>query len=322
MTKPHFFYLAGTSFLINIFELNIFSQFVSFPGTTIKGLNGQTAYWDGIVANNPFPSLLNPDAWEAKTIGYPAALFPGYTHPYVVNAPTVGSANIGANRLWNAIHALPSGTPYCLGGYSQGAFSCTLVMQAMRAASSPKLADFKGAVMWGNPCREQDVTWPAFGGYPGGLWSGSLDVEGSTTGGHGIFPSFLRMTNTPETWFEFVGGRTDVIDIVNSVSSTTQLGTAMTNFINQFMALDLAGITGTVFTNLNLILPVIEVLGYKGHGAYADQPPPLYAADAPTSYQLALEYLESIALGLSTAPIVVPPTTTAGWSTTLVPPAA
>lgn len=329
MTKPHFFFVTGTAFLVNMFELNLFSTQIFPPAvpTTVNGLNGKTIIADGTVVNDPFPALLNADAWTVKKIGYPAALFPAIDPLWTIGNPTIGSVNSGINRLWEAIHALPQGTPYAFGGYSQGALVCSLTLKALRDNSSAKLADLKGAVMFGNPAREVNKTFPAFSSYPGGLYSGGFDAPGSTTGGHGIFPSQYRLTSTPETWFEFIGGRVSLEDPVTAVTSTTSIGNFVQQAAGQLLTLDAAGLLNTLLSpSLLNALQAAATAGFDGHAAYSVEPPIGYAANAPTSYQIALEYLEGIATSLATAPILLPttPTTTAnaGWSTTLIPPAA
>lgn len=327
MTKPHFFYCTGTAFIVNLFELNLFSTQPDPVPRTIAGLNGKTVNWDGLVVNDPFPALLNSDAWTVKKIGYPAAAFPAIDPLWVLGNPTVGSVNTGINRLWEAIHALPQGTPYVLGGYSQGALVSSLTLKALRDNNSAKLSDLKGAVMFGNPAREINKTFPAFGDYPGGLYSGGWDAPGSTTGGHGIFPSQYRLTNTPSTWFEFIGGRESLADPITAVTSGTSVGTLVVEAAGALLSLNVGALLNTLLSTprRNAVVAMSEY-GFAGHSAYGVEPPIGYAQDAPTSYQIALEYVGSIAATLATAPILLPttPTTTAnaGWSTTLVPPAA
>jgi len=66
----------------------------------------------------------------------------------------------------------------------------------------------------------------------------------------------------------------------------------------------------------------IEQLAGGGHVTYSASPPYGYAG-TETAYQLAIKHLNSLALQFATSPSVLPPTaSTAGWSTTLVPPAA
>lgn len=74
--------------------------------------------------------------------------------------------------------------------------------------------------------------------------------------------------------------------------------------------------------------PVTDAIGQTvqlpggGHTAYAALPPYGYSG-TETAYQLAIKHLNSLALQFATSPSVLPPTSsTAGWSTSLIPPAA
>jgi hypothetical protein len=58
-------------------------------------------------------------------------------------------------------------------------------------------------------------------------------------------------------------------------------------------------------------------VGAAGHIGYPLLPPPGYASNAPTSYQIALEYLDGLGRDAGTAPIVIPQTAARGWSTRL-----
>lgn len=316
MSKIHFFQANGTSNLLSFFGAPVVGINLGTETKTIKGLNGQSAQWDGNAATDPFPSFLNPDAWEVKVVGYPAAIFPA-------NA----SIDFGVTQLSKLITDLPAGTPFCLGGFSQGGAVCSKVLTLLQAGTlgAGRLADMKAAVMFGNPCRKTDWKWPAFGGYAGGLESGSWDVAGSTTGGHGAFPASMRLTNPPERWFEFGGGRVHKVDPICGTGDSNA-GQAVTTFAGNVFSFPFASVIGAVLntTTRNAILALLDAAG--GHGAYGTEPPPGYAANAPTSYQIALEYLESIAAAEAVAPILLPPeptsALTSGWSTSLIPPAA
>lgn len=321
MNKIVFFWASGTAYAIDLFGIPFIGVPTGIPPVTVYGLNGQSAQWDGWPATDPFSSFLNPDAWTVKHVAYPAALFPGDS-----------SLTKGVNNLKLQISALAPGTPFCLGGYSQGAAVCTQVLKELQTGSlTSRMTDFKGAVMFGNPCRKTDALWPAFGQYQGGLWSGSWDVANSTTGGRGCFPASYRATSVPETWFEFVGGRAANgnirIDWINSTGDSSQ-GSILTNWLADALELDLPQIIAAGFnqTITNVLHLTVGGNVFDGHGAYAGAPPPGYSSTAPTSYQIALEYLESIAAENAVAPILLPssPSTTnsAAWSTTLIPPAA
>lgn len=306
----HFFWASGTANLLAFFGAPVGAIPTGAAPTTVYGLNGQSVQWDGWPGTDPFPTFLDPNIWTVRTVNYPAAIFPAWD-----------SIQTGVTELENMITALPAGTPFCLGGYSQGAAVCSLILGKLQAGElgPTRLADMKAATMFGNPCRKENWTWPAWGGYPGGLFSGAWDIAGSTTGGRGAFPANLRLTNPPERWFEFVGGRTDQYDPVNSTGNSP-FGIAMTDIAGQTLGLPLQDI---INLGVGAVSAIYAFLTFKGHGAYATQPPPGYAADAPTSYQIALSYLNSVAAQFATAPLVLPPASpTAGWSTSLIPPAA
>lgn len=307
MVKPAFFYATGTSYVIDLYERRQPWNTIGYSGAvTVNGINGKTALWKGGVNNDPFPSLLDPDKWTVKKIGYPATAF-----------PMRASISAGVSLTVAAIKALPAGTPFCLGGYSQGAAVMSLVMRnylQTTSSISSRYSDFKGATMFGNPCRQTNKLWGPFKTYAGGSFSGSWDNFGSTTGSHGCFPSNMRMTNTPASWFEFVGGRNDNIDIVSCCGDTTN-GTNFVACADDLIDLSF-GVLATVLLSpaKQTAVKACLAFGAAGHQSYPFYPPPGYSPESPTSYQIALEYLDSIADSLATAPAVLPPTSTAGWS--------
>ena len=71
---------------------------------------------------------------------------------------------------------------------------------------------------------------------------------------------------------------------------------------------------------------VFSWLGGNGHTTYPFVPPFGDPDNGLTAYQIALKFLTAKANEYATAPILLPSTptstTSAGWSTTLVPPAA
>lgn len=245
MAKVSFFYANGTSYAINILELGISidnggiirlggwalngpnipstaisRRTLSNPNTSlttggIYGLNGKTYRWNGGPANDPFPQMLNPDVWNATRISYPAS--------------TLGmgpSINTGITQTIAAIRKTAPGTPFALGGYSQGAAVMSTVYNEIRNTTGSLYSrrnDFIGGVMFGNPRRQLN-----YRGEIGGTWSGAWDVPGSTTGGHGSFPAtgtWARLgtgatgnpTCDPTKWIEF----TAPDDIFSSTGDST-----------------------------------------------------------------------------------------------------
>lgn len=319
MAKPTFFWANGTSYIINLWDLHWFptSGLGNKKSVTIKGINGQSAVWNGNVANDPFPGLVDPSAWNVVKVSYPAAIFPAFG--------TNGSITKGVAAVVKGINALPKGTPFALGGYSQGAVVMSLILKQMLSGSlTSRYADFKGAVMYGNPCRLVDDIWPAHNGLAGGSFSGAWDNPGSTTGGGGCFPAPYRLTSTPDEWFEFSGGRLNNHDPVTS-NSTSGVGGDFIALNGELLDNGLGVLLELPF-HLNWLTALNNLPSGEGHGSYPHQAPPGYSSSDPTSYQIGLGYLESIAKELAVAPIILPTTTTTtttpGWSTTLNPPAA
>jgi hypothetical protein len=335
-SKVHFFYANGTNFLFNIMEIGFSVDIrgrVSFGGggedaftfASVPGLEGKTAAWDGLPANDPFPSLLDSKLFDVSRIRYPAASF-----------PMGASITAGIEETIDQINALPPGKPFCLGGYSQGAAVMSGVYNELRYGSlTSKLPQFLGAVMFGNPRRQQNHR-----GIVGGDWSGGWDIPDSNYDGRGSFPAtgpFARLQNCGDEWVEF----TNPGDIFSSTGSSAT-GINWTTANNTFLDLNLGSIVNYFATGLiGSILAAVELafsiagienvfidaegkevsIAGSGHTAYPFVPPPDDPFNGATSYQIALAYLEALAYGWVTAPVAVNPRT-AGWSTTLLPPPA
>lgn len=338
MPKPTFFYATGTSYLLSIIPqaLGLGGAIGDFPGITIPGYNGRNGYLKGPIANDPMPSMLDPYKWNAVKINYPAATFP--------MLPSIGA---GVGFTVRAINALPKGTPFALGGTSQGAGVMSLVLKNHLQTNNgtpftgflpdirSRYADLKAGVMFGNPARQTGKTWAAFKSYPGGIRCASNSNPNATgvTQSCGAFPAEYRLTNTPSYWYEFTGSREDAIegaiannpmdeitkatlrgfggdsrvDIVTCIDPNSTNGALFIEAAGIFLsnnavglALDLAatvlllgGHTGSE-TKINA-LQAIGAFGNAGHVMYVAAPPNGYPPTAPTSLQIALEYLDMIA---------------------------
>lgn len=239
-TRPRFYYAGGTSHFFNFgvfvtgldpsdltqayINLGIFN--ISAAGITttrpsvnlgnVAGLDGKTFLWNG---DDPFPKLLDSDLWETKSVPYPAS------------AAFIGpSIDIGAAWVMADIATTPPGTPFALGGYSQGAAVMSRVYQETRAGLlMDRRQDLRAMITFGNPMREEGHTFPKSSGY-----SGSIDIPDPTygtsvTGGHGCFPSldsmsifdpyvsrFARLQNTDNFVWDFTMPNEIISGIGNS----------------------------------------------------------------------------------------------------------
>lgn len=327
--KVAFFYLHGTDPLVLQFIqwLGQFQNAARIGLLTVPGINGITATWqDGSPRNDAFPNLLDPNIFEAKKIGYPA-----------LAVPMSVSIEIGITNLVKAINALPRGQKFMIGGYSQGAVVASSVELMLRSGGSlfsSRGADYLGGVCFGNPRRQLN-----YRGEVGGTWSGAFDVPGSTTGGHGSFPTtgpYARLTGCNATkWIEL----TEENDIFSSVGDSTK-GLNWTSGNSAFLTLPLvdalnalANIGDILDTALNiggLALSYVDGIGRaftfpgNGHAAYPWRPPP--GETGMTSYQVAASWLtgkaNAYAVGSDVLPATPTSTSTSGWTTTLIPPAA
>lgn len=352
MTKIPFFYCQGTSWPFNfLFDLGYRdAPFLSGgpPSTysrVIKGLNGTTVRWNCSPPDDPFPYMLDQSIFQSVRMRYPASMF-----------PIAQSVVSGVSRVTAAIKEIPSGVPFGLGGYSQGALVMTLtarkgLLPGTTGELEPWRNQFMAGIMFGNPCRATNHR-----GEIGGTYSGGYDVPNSTSGGHGIMPltgPFARLSSAPAHWIEFA----QKDDVVTSVGDSA-LGTGISAIADAVF-----GLTGSAFVgfdllgfiaNLGNLLPaackLIEVagqnlthidatgtyfsdLGGNGHTAYALMPPTgndgqndLSGFGGMTSFQLGLQYLTDKAGQYGASPSVLPASgggnaaAATGWSTKLTAP--
>jgi hypothetical protein len=341
VSKVAFLYTIGTTYLTASMA-KAADLVPTVPGSgnsaLVAGLNGVTAVWGGGPPADPFPSLLDPNIFDAKKVFYPAA-----------GLGMGASIDAGIQNVVSEINNLPAGQKFCLGGYSQGAAVMSGVYNELRSGSlTARNADMIGATMFGNPRRQVD-----YRGSVGGTWSGSFNVPGSTTGGHGSFPatgSYARLASCEAArWIEFAAPL-DIFSSVNTTGGTTlerNLGIDWVSGNNIFLgsanllewATYLLGsgaiaissaiaisIGNAAQTMTDAAGTVFSWLGGNGHTTYPFVPPVGNPDGTLTAYQIALKFLTDKALEYAVAPILLPtqPTSTtgAGWSTTLVPPAA
>ena len=341
MTKVVFLYTVGTTYLTA--QMAKAADLVpTVPGSgnqaLVAGLNGATAVWGGGPPADPFPSLLDPNIFDAKKVFYPAA-----------GLGMGASIDAGIQNVVNEINNLPAGQKFCLGGYSQGAAVMSGVYNELRSGSlTSRNADMIGATMFGNPRRQVN-----YRGSVGGSWSGGFNVAGSTTGGHGSFPAtgpYARLSSCEAArWIEFAAPADIFSSVVTSGGNLIEqnlgndwvagnnvfLGSASLAQWAQYLlaggAIAISSAIAIAIGNIAQTMTdaagtVFSWLGGNGHTTYPFVPPVGNPDGALTAYQIALKFLTAKANEYATAPILLPTqptsTTSAGWSTTLVPPAA
>lgn len=311
MTLPTFYYARGTSWNFNFFGIRIPPELPEMGN--IKALDGKTVYWG---QDDPFPLLLDNKLWNAKTVPYPAsALFMG---PSIVT---------GVNWVVGEILKTPRGTPFALGGYSQGAAVASCVYNECRTGRlRDRRADLRAVVNFGSPMREEGHTYPGSSGY-----SGACDVPNSTTGGHGLMPKiedipvinpfvrqFARLRNTESLVWEFtmpnevVSGVGDTAKGKFLVNDFTLQGLALVPFLAiPFVAqadsyIKELGIAPTSVPQNSLkeallvdaLTGATRYMAGGGHILYPMYPPPdkngVIPSSGDTCYQIAAKHLNSV----------------------------
>lgn len=352
MTKVNFYYANGTSYLINLMDIgfsvdlagrvrtaNAYTTRVPSGGAVgsgggaqslsprtlnndtstlalgaIYGLNGKTYSSDGNPANDPFPQMLNPDVWNATRIVYPAS--------------TAGmgiSINVGITKTIDAIKKTTAGTPFALGGYSQGAAVMSGVYNEIKNPTGSLYSrrnDFLGGVMFGNPRRQVNYRGPI-----GGTWSGCFDDPANpNTNGHGSFPTvgpWARLSNCEyDKWVEFTAPN----DIFSSVGDTplglnwTAGNDALLSFLGSASAYDfliqLSGLfVKAILEGIQLVplaqlftQPMLDAVGYSfGLGGGVN-----YFTDAFG------KLIQAGGAGHTTYPFIGPPNSDGTYNTTAV----
>lgn len=357
MTLPVFYYANGTAWLWNYAGIQWDSTFIggSLFGNSIgirvdptpvnvEGLDGETFYWDGFIPNDPFPQLLSDELWTFQRVPYPAQM--------VFMGPSI---EIGVEWVISQILATPVGTPFALGGYSQGAAVMSRVYNECRQGRlADRRADLRAMVTFGNPMREANHTFPFSSGY-----SGAVDVPGSTRNGHGTFPAaadiptsnlyarrFARLQNTDDLVWDFTMpgevisgvGSSDEGRFLqqwtlaglsqNPLAAVADIGRAL-GLWNEFGTQQIVGAVQDAVTGVVKVLDAITGLlipqSGGGHIMYPFYPPPNADGSIPSSgetcYQIAAGYLNTVGARIRDElyPTVVAPTSRAGlsWFTSL-----
>lgn len=308
MTLPVFYYACGTNYIWNTPGL-VLPMFPPEP-ISIKALDGKTIQWDGSIPNDPFPRLLEPTLWNYERVQYPAQLLWAGM-----------SVEAGVDYIISRVTQTPVGTPFAVGGYSQGAGVASRIYNECRQGRlADRRADLRAVVTFGNVMREQGHTFPNSSGY-----SGACDVPGDTRNGHGVAPTwesddyfgmltspfiqrFARLRNTEDLVWDF----TMPNEVASGMGSSTYESLTLQNLFGDALrlvplglavSLPAAVLTG-VFTKLNewstapfgvpqdenFVVQVIDAVtgavGYRsggGHVMYPFYPPPNSDGSIPTS---------------------------------------
>lgn len=301
MARPVFLYATGTAFTTQVLGINLGP--IGGAGTTIV-TNGKKYFMD-FITNDPFWLMLDNQVWDARKIAYPASIWP-------MNA----SIATGVALTKAAINALPSGTPFCLGGYSQGAAVMSDVYDALRSGDmTSKASQFKGGVVFGNPRRQQDFL------APGLTWSGAAGQAGSTTGGSGCFPTRLANCEYGK-WNEYVN-----YNEVISAIGTDAAGAGLRSLVGWLTGLSdpVTSIAGALTTDWNAGKNLAGLIGSLGHMAYPTSPPMTgltTVTGTKTSYELALDFLASVATSVNASPILPATHPSLNYPWTIVRPSA
>ncbi len=350
--KPVFYYATGTAFMPTLILEKLAFELMPIgadgPVIQIAGLNGKIAPFAGGITNDPFPVLMNSDLWTAVKVPYPASAFPMDI-----------SIQIGVDWIVNEVQTkLKKGAPWGVGGTSQGAAVASRIYNEVRTGRLTEWASgFITGCCFGNPMRQVNFTnpWSSYSGAfdnPGSTTGG----HGSFPAGYRLTgcnqSNWIEFTNPSETitgvgdtpvgaWWQASNGAL----LLQTVLTPGAPGSFVFNFITFLLGVGSSLLSqGLTFlpnflneiakqTNAKALDyvgpgPITDAVGNLfsldggGHVLYMAEPPYGYSG-TESAYQLALKYLDSRALEWATAPSVLPPTSSiAGWSTTLLPPAA
>lgn len=325
----------------------------------IAGLAGKIAPFVGGVTNDPFPVLMNKDLWDCIKVPYLASAFPmnmsiqGGVDWIVTEVQTklkkgapwgVGGTSQGAAVASYIYREIRSGGR--LYDWREGFLTGCCFGNPMRQVNyTNPWSSYSGAF---------DVPGSTTGGH--GSFPASYRLTDCDQN------NWIEFTNPSEViagcgdsaagqWWQASNGAF----LLQSVLSGGAPGSATFNVIAFLLGTAtslLSQALSTWFPGFNQIAnipnfidvlrntvdptspnyvgpgPVTDAIGNifqlpgGGHVTYATNPPYGYAG-TESSYQLAFKHLDSLAAEFAVSPSVLPPTTTtAGWSTTLVPPAA
>lgn len=324
---------------------------VFIPGQTFvtAGLNGQTAI-GGPKAIGVFGQLLDPEIFEFEPVLYPASWL-GMGPSVLQGVQNVAAKITDPNR--------PKGQKFMLGGASQGAAVMAGIYEELRYGSLTDYNQhFLGYVGFGSPRRQLNYRG-SVGGTWSGAWDIPGSTAGGHGAFPATGPLARLQNCEPERWIEFVYPD-DVFSGVGDSAEGQAWQTAVAAWVsmsplefatylaNPFVWSGAVGLTvlhvftqifprQTVMTDaLGQVWNVRDQFNNPTGGPQGD--PTLSGHNTQsavpignpdnglTCLQIGLKFALAKATEYSVSPLVLPslPTTptAAGWSTTLLPPAA
>ena len=241
MALPKFYYANGTAVTANFFGIAV-GPIGGGSNLHVKGVNGEFYSWDGAVANDPFPNLLNTSLWQTARVPYPAS------------AIDMGTS-IKQGVDWTVAQIIANPGAFALGGYSQGAAVMSNVYNECRQGRLvDRRQDLRAMTLFGNPMREQGRTFKGSSGY-----AGAFDISGSTTGSHGCFP--VRLQNTEDFVYEFCMPAEVITGVGDSVVGklfVSAAGKLLTNDLGGALLDVMASATGSGMSLINLAVTVLD----------------------------------------------------------------
>ena len=243
MALPKFYYANGTAVTANFFGIAV-GPIGGGSNLHVKGVNGEFYSWDGAVANDPFPNLLNTSLWQTARVPYPAS------------AIDMGTS-IKQGVDWTVAQIIANPGPFALGGYSQGAAVMSNVYNECRQGRLvDRRADLRAVVTFGNPMREAGHTYRGASGY-----AGAFDVPNSTTGSHGCFP--VRLQNTEDFVYDFVMPSEVITGVGDSNAGklfVSAAGKLLSNDLGGALLDVMASATGSGLSLINLATTIFNAI--------------------------------------------------------------
>lgn len=335
--RPIFYWAQGTQYAWNWFGVKIgggstvsigsngvlvpdelVTENPAYPNIYVKGVTGNVL-WEGGPAYDPLPKMLDTGLWQYKRVPYPASIL--FIGP---------SIEEGVEWMIDEIESNPIGTPFALGGFSQGAAVMSRVYNELRGGLlKDRRPDLRAMVTFGNPMRQAGHTFPGSSGY-----SGACDIASDTTTGHGFFPAgedigllapyvrkFARLQNTEDLVWDFTMPNEVITGVGDSDDGKflQRFGKDMLRNPPFIGVAEMAKAMGVLWRNLGVapstvdrgtgadansfkvVDPETGAVSYKaggGHVMYPFYPPPnadgTFDLSGDTCYQLAAKYLNRV----------------------------